>query len=940
MPGLYRIFAAKIFQLIKMKTQIVLLNFLLLFIFHSVQAQTGKVYGTIHDKDNNDALIGATVLIVETGGGTASDLDGSYELNLPPGTYSLEVSYTGYQPEKVTGIEIKGSETMKIDFQISSGAQELDVVVITAEAKRNTAVNLLLLQQKSISIATGISSDQIKLSPDRNTSDVLKRVSGASVQDNKFVIIRGLSDRYNIALLNGLTLPSTEPDKRAFSFDIFPSNLLDNLVIYKSATPDLPGEFAGGVIQLNTKEIPQEPFANISLSMGYNSQSTFKNFKTYNGGDKDWLGYDDGTRGLPNGLENVPRDTFNSSLANQKKYSALFPNDWAVLDESSMRPSIGLQVSAGRSFGNFGIVGAITYSNSPKIQDGIVSDYTNDGRRYEYFDTRTKTNTSLGGLLNLAYKIAPKHKIQLNNTYTLSADDLFSFRTGDDIEQTRMVEAYSYFYNSNKLHTSQLIGDHVFTKQNIKLTWGASYNRITRDVPSYRRMWYFKNNDDPAESPFVATVQPGNPSPNFAGIFFSNQEEKFYVGKMDLTVPYNIGRRKGNFKIGGLYEDKTREFNANVYGYVSFFQTPQELKTLPIGEIFEPKNINEQGFLVKESTDRSDSYDGGTNLKAGYAMIEQAVSDKLRIIGGARVENYQQQMNSFRVRTTTPVNVDTSFTDVMPSLHFIYALTEKTNIRLTGSRTVSRPNLREIAPFSFYDFFIERDITGNDTLVRTKIWNADLRYETYPGQATYFAASVFYKNFDKPIEQVQKAGTNTLTWVNATGAVDFGIELEGRWKLGSIAAPLADFTVFGNVSYIYSDVDTSGLTPGQLERPLYGQSPYLINVGLNYDNPDWGLSTTLLYNRIGRRIWLVGLDQDPHVWEAPRNVLDFQITKNIGKYLEIKLTIGDILNNRANFYQDFNDNGKYDNETDDGLILSNQYGTNFSLGLSYSFSKG
>ena len=295
MPGICQNFAAKIFQIIMMKIQKILLGTLFLFSIQSLYSQTGKVYGFINDKDNNDPLIGATVLVVETGGGAASDIDGSYELKLPVGTYSLEVSYTGYQPEKVTQLEVKDGETIKLDFQLSSGAQELDVVVITAAAKRNSAVNLLLLQQKSISIATGISSDQIRLSPDRNTGDVLKRVSGASVQDGKYVVIRGLSDRYNASLLNGLSLPSTEPDKRAFSFDIFPSNLLDNLVVYKSATADLPGEFAGGVIQLNTKEIPQEPFANVSLSMGYNTQSTFKNFKTYEGGDKDWLGYDDGT---------------------------------------------------------------------------------------------------------------------------------------------------------------------------------------------------------------------------------------------------------------------------------------------------------------------------------------------------------------------------------------------------------------------------------------------------------------------------------------------------------------------------------------------------------------------------------------------------------------------------------------------------------------------
>lgn len=922
-----------------MSLQKLLFPIALFFSISLIQAQTGKIYGYIIDKNNNDPLIGATVLITQTGSGTVSDIDGSYDLNLQKGTYTFEVSYAGYQTEKVTDFEIKGGETIKLDFQLSTSTQDLEVVVVTATAKRNSSANLLLLQQKSISIATGISSDQIKLSPDRNTSDVLKRVSGASIQDNKYVVIRGLADRYNAALLNGLSLPSTEPDKRAFSFNIFPSNLLDNLVIYKSATPDLPGEFAGGVIQLNTKEIPQEPFANLSLSMGYNTQSTFNNYKTYKGGGTDWLGYDDGTRGLPAGLKETTREEFNANISSQKENSTRFANDWAVLDESSMRPAMGLQFSAGRSFGKFGVVGALTYNNTPRIVDGVVSDFS-DVKRYEYYDTKTSTNVGLGGLLNLAYKISPKHKIQLNNTFTLTGDDLFNFRTGKDIEQERLVEAYSYFYTSNKLQTHQLIGEHVFTPRNIRLTWGASYNRITRDIPSYRRMWYFKNNDSPEESPFIATVQPGNPSPNFAGNFFSNQEEKFYVGKVDLTIPYNLGWRKGNIKLGGLYEDKEREFNAKLYGFVSFgANTPQELYSLPVNLIFDPKNINEKGFLLKEATDRSDSYDGASNLKAAYGMFEQAVTDKLRVIGGARIENYQQQMNSFKIRTTTPVNVDTSFTDILPSLHFIYAVSEKSNIRLTGSKTVNRPNLREIAPFAFYDFFIERDIVGNPELVRTSVWNADLRYETYPGATKYFAATVFYKKFENPIEQVQLPGTNILTWKNAPSAVDFGVELEGRWKLSSLAAVLSDFTLFGNVSYIYSDVDTAGLPAGQLERPLYGQSPYLINLGLNYENKRLGLSSTLLFNRIGRRIWLVGNVIDPHYWEAPRSVVDFQVTKNLGKALELKLTVGDILNQRLNFYQDFNDNGKYDNATDDGLIISNRFGTNFSVGLSYSFSR-
>ncbi|MBI1226934.1 MAG: TonB-dependent receptor [Bacteroidetes bacterium] len=907
-----------------------------------LQAQTGKVYGIITDETNNETLIGASVLVVETGSGTVSDLDGSYDLKLEPGKYTLEISFTGYQTQKVTDLEIKGGENIKMDFIMGSGTETLVEVVVTAAAKRNSYANLMLLQQKSVAVVTGISAEQMKLSPDKNTSDVLKRVSGASVQDNRYVIIRGLSDRYNTALINGLSLPSTEPDKRAFSFDIFPSNLLDNLLIFKTATPDLPGEWAGGVVQLNTKEIPQEGFATLSVSTGYNSQSTFKNYESYKGGKTDWLGFDDGTRALPSGLDNVRKDSFNVNSANQAKYAKEFPNDWAINQESSMRPSVGLQFSAGRSFGKLGVVGALTYSNSPKITTGERNDFNVDkSQLYNYYDKVYKTNVSVGGLFNLAYKLGDRSKIQLNNTLTTSSDDQLFERTGTDIEQTRLIRSNSMFYTSNRMFSSQLIGEHALTARQIKLTWALGYNRLTRDIPSYRRMLYLKNLDAAENDPYIAVVPFGNPSPNYAGNFYADQAENFYTGRLDLTVPYLMGSKKGNFKVGGMWEDKNREFDARLFGFISSFQTPQELYSLPIDQIFDQKNISEQGFRMKETTDRSDSYDAGSNLYAGYGMIEQSLTKNLRFIGGARVESFHQELNSFKVQSTTPVNLDTTTVDVLPSAHLIFALSDSTNLRASISKTVARPNFRELAPFSFFDFFLFAGVDGNPNLKRTNILNADLRYETYRKGSQYFAASVFYKKFNDPIEQfynnAQGADTRNFQWRNVPSAIDLGAELEFRLKLTKIAPVLRNVTAFGNFSYIYSDVDISTL-PGAKARPLYGQSPYLVNGGLTYDNRDYGFSTTLLANRIGRRIWVVGQDQYLHTWENPRTVLDFQVTKKIGQYGELKLTVGDILNQEAVFYQDQNDNGKYD-EKDDTKIVGQKFGTNISLGFSYNFGK-
>ncbi|MCC6725991.1 MAG: TonB-dependent receptor [Saprospiraceae bacterium] len=905
-------------------------------------AQTGRIYGVISDETNNETLIGASVLIIETSGGTVSDIDGSYELKLNPGKYTLEISFTGYQAQKVTELEIKGGENIKMDFALGTEASTLVEVVVTAGAKRNSNANLMLLQQKSVAVVTGISADQMKRSPDRNTSDVLKRVAGASVQDNRYVVIRGLADRYNTALINGLSLPSTEPDKRAFSFDIFPANLLDNLLIFKTATPDLPGEWAGGVVQLNTKEIPQEGFSSLSLSTGYNSQSTGQEYLTYKSGKTDWLGFDDGTRALPSALKNISRDTFNVNSTNQAKYAKAFPNDWGIQKESMMRPALGLQFSAGRSFGKLGMVGALTYNNTPRIVTGERNDYNVDlTQLYNYYDRIYKNSVNVGGLLNFAYKLGERSKIQWNNTLTNSSEDQLFERTGTDIEQARNVQSNAMFYTSNRMYSSQLLGEHALTARQIKLNWGLGYSRLSRDIPSYRRMLYLKNLDASSEEPYTAVVPFGNPSPNYAGNFFAEQEENFLTGRVDVTVPYFINKKKGNFKVGGLWEDKSRDFNARLFGFIASFQTSQELYSLPIDQIFAPENIGEQGFRMKETTDRSDSYDAGSTLSAGYAMVEQSLTNRLRFIGGARVEKFHQELNSFKVLSTTPVILDTTFVDVLPSAHFIYSLSDSTNLRASISKTVARPNFRELAPFSFFDFFLFAGVDGNPNLQRTNILNADLRFETYRKGAQYFAASVFYKHFKNPIEQVfnnaQGAGTRNFQWQNVPSAIDLGVELEYRLKLSRIAAAMRDFTFFGNLSYIYSDVDVSKI-PGAQERPLFGQSPYLINGGLSYDNTNLGLSATVLVNRIGRRIWVVGQDQYLHTWENPRTVLDCQLVKKIGENAELKLTVGDLLNQAAVFYQDQNDNGKFD-EKEDTKVVGQRFGTNVTLGFSYNFGK-
>jgi TonB-dependent receptor len=917
--------------------------FILIFSLFSiiVSAQKGTVKGNIIDKATNETLIGATVMIEKTNIGAVTDIDGNYFLTTEVGTYNLVVSYVGFQAQTIKDVRIERDAVLELNIELTTEQSVLKEVVVTSVIKKQSIGSLVNLQQRSPSFVTGIVSEDMRRSPDRTTADVLKRVSGTAIQDNKFVVIRGLADRYNTALINGLALPSTEPDRKAFAFDIFPSGLLDNLIIYKTATPDLPGEFAGGVISLNTKEIPEEGFTTFSIGTSYNSQTTGKEFQYGDKGKLDWLGIDDGTRALPS--------TFPAFLEDNQEafaYSKSVPNDWNINTTRAMRPAQSYQLSFARNrdiFGRrFGSIAALSYTNTPRIQFNERNDFNVDkSQLFGYNDKINKENTAIGALLNFAYYINPLNKIQFNNTFTNTADQQFVSRVGEQIEQTRSDLGYGFFFANTSLLSNQLIGEHALKEGKMKIKWGLSHNDIDRNIPSYRRMLYNRLSDEP-ESQFVAFIPPGSPSPNYAGRFYGKQNEKNYVASLDITLPYQWKSLRNNLKVGGLIETKDRAFSARNLGYSRSSNVSQEILTLPMQEIFKAENITPGLIKLREATDRSDSYDAGSFLAAGYGMIEQQLTSKLKLVGGVRIESYNQHLNSFKIKSSVPVIVDTTFLDILPSANLTYALNEKSNLRFSISRTVARPNFREIAPFAFFDFLLDAAIVGEPSLTRTKILNLDAKYELFPGLNQSIAISAFYKHFDAPIEQIynnsQGAGTRTFLFQNATAAKNLGAELEFRFKGNTFMKSwkqAENFTLFSNLAYIYSEVDQSAL-PGAIVRGLQGQSPYIINVGLTYFEPNSGFGSTLMANRIGRRIWAVGQDQYKHTFEAPRTVLDWQVTKRLFKKGEIKLNISDILNQYQVFYQDQDENGRY-NADQDTKIISSRFGQNVSLIFSYTF---
>ena len=896
-------------------------------------AQKGTIAGTVIDDSNNETLIGATIMIAGTNIGASSDIDGKYEIKLNPGTYSVSVTYVSYLPQETMAVVVKADELTTLNFNLKTESKQLETVVVTAAVRKQSAGSVVALQQKSASFVTGIAADDIKKAPDRTTSDVLKRVSGTSIQDNKFVIIRGLADRYNTALINGMALPSTEPDKRAFSFDIFPSNLLDNLLIYKTATSDLPGEFAGGIILLNTKEIPEEGFTFFNTNVGYNSQSTFKSYQDMQKQKSNWTGLD-------NGKNNIPSN-FPSTLVNDENVyanSKLIPNDWKVSKNNMMRPTQGYQFSAGRNFGKLGLITALTYNNTMRLLNANRADFDANEElttRFAFNDVTTKENISGGALVNVAYKINKLNKIQFNNVYSYNTENQFTTRIGYINDLAANTKSYSMFNVHSNLLTSQLLGEHSATEGKMKMKWGLSYNNTSRNTPSYRRMIYTQSIEDNT-LPYTGQVPYSFPSPNYAGRFYGKQNETLVAATADFTVPFVLFSKKHNVKVGFLTEKKNRDYNARVLGYVG--SQTQELLTQDINSIFDAQNINEDGFRLRESSQKSDSYDANALTVSAYAMTEYKISEKLRLVAGVRAERYNQQLNTFKIQSDEPVNVNNTVTDILPSLNLTFAPKENTNFRFSASNTVARPNFRELAFSPFYDFLLNRSITGNPNLERTKIVNLDAKYEIFPGANQMIAFSVFYKYFNKPIEQIYDNGTKDLTFSNAISAKNYGAELELRCKLSAFAKSWKqseNITLFSNLAYIYSEVDQSDL-PGAIRRGLQGQSPYIINGGVTYSEPKTNIATTLLVNRIGRRIWLVGQDQYKHTFEAPRTVLDWQISKSFGKKVELKFNVSDILNQFNTFYQDQNENGKYDKDVDT-RINQIKFGYNISLGFTYKF---
>ncbi|MES2592494.1 MAG: TonB-dependent receptor [Bacteroidota bacterium] len=940
-----------------------------LVILVNIMFAQNSVKGKVIDEKTGETLPGAVVLIEGTLIGGNTDLDGAFTINnVAPGKYTLVCKLISYNTKLLTDVIVKSGEPAIVSLTLSTASTDLGVVEITATMNKETTNAMLVMQKNNASVSDGISSESIKRTPDRNTSDVLKRISGASIQDNKFAIIRGLNDRYNAAYINGAPLPSSESDRKAFAFDIFPANMLDNLVITKTATPDMPGEFAGGIIQINTKSIPEKNEQIVSIASSYNAITTFKEFKTYEGGKYDWLGVDDGTRALPSTMPTTLE--FSHLTVEQKgELAKQTTPSWAIKTVTAL-PALNLQYSianVGKIFKReAGSIFAVTYQNNYNYNETIRREYEEQStgvvKRMELNDQQYTQAVLASAMWNLAYKLNDNNQINFKNLLSVNSDDKVTIRNGArefDQPEKQWEKSSLRWFTQNILYTGQLSGDHLLPASKIKIKWTGGISDIKRSVPNMRRVVYQKTaseENDPSTE-YAAIVQNEGTIPNAAGnMFFSETNEDIYSFKYEANRPLQIKATKTDLKIGGFHQYRKRSFSARNLGFSKYrkgsaIKFDSQLLLLPEEEIFASSNMGlldqpgpyNGGFKLDEATKTSDSYTASSFLNAGFLMLDSKFFERLRAIYGVRIESYNQQLHTIKDGSNTPVDSDTTVNDLLPSVNLVYSLTEKINLRASYYRTVSRPEFRELAPFIFFDFVTDFAVSGNPELQRALIDNYDLRFEYYPGAGQLISVSGFYKKFTNAIEQVNRPDVlRELYYVNVPKATNVGIELEYRFKLSSIfkndsSAFLSATTLYTNFSYIKSKVDVSGVNGATAdERPLQGQSPVIVNAGIQYIHPSNGFSFSVSYNLVGKRIYIVGSLSEPDYWEKQRNVIDLQIVKKIKERFEIKLNVRDALAQNLIFYQDIDKDGQYDEQKDNTMTNTN-FGQTVSLGVSYKF---
>lgn len=923
------------------------------------QTLTGKISGTVRDRKTGETMPGVNVVIEGTLKGAATGADGEFTIDgVPRGTYNLNFTFISYEPLTLQGIEVNPGVTTGIEAMMADASIELGDIMVVATKRNDSEVSVMTNIKNSPVVVSGISAQLISRSQDRDASEVVRRLPGVSIVDDKFIVVRGLSSRYNNVWLNNSSAPSLEADTRSFSFDLIPSSMIQNIFILKSPTAELPADYSGGFVKVSTTGIPSGNNFFISYGTAYRQYSTFNDFKKENGSPTDWLTSGTDFRKLPASMPGH-LDQYESATNPEIRdrvtgIGKSLNNNWEALSGSGL-PDQKLAVGVNRRFekGNLiaGNVTSLTYSYSNAFNEIANNSYSIYNFRFdtpgildEFTDRQYKTNARIGILHNWTVYPVNGLKIDFRNFFTRTAQSAVTLREGREwYNNGRFINSGEMKYSNRLIYAGQIGAEKIFNEGKTIIDFTAGYSVSVKDEPDLKRYRYISNDGD--TSPFVILFG-NNPDLSSVSRMWLNLSEKNYSGALNFTRKFKIGNIESEFKTGFFTESKYREFNARNFGYsISDNASAFSITSLSVSEIFKPERLNlTDGIKLKEITALSDSYNASSSIMAGYLNLRLKFNVRTDLSLGLRIEKDMQELSSFRQGTTTPVLVKRDTVNLFPSANFAYNISSRSLVRFTYGLSVNRPEFREMAPFYYVDFDQNAGIYGNENVKQAYIHNFDIRYELYPGNNETFNVGIFYKNFSNPIE-VTITGNNPtqFSFDNISSAYSYGLETEARKSLEFIHSGLTNFTAVLNLALIRSSV--------AFDRPLQGQSPYIVNFALFYQNPDKGFMTSLVYNRIGQRIVAVGRpspnswESIPDIYEMPRNEVDFSLSKKFGEKFELKAGIKDLFGEKVVFRQnvktvvDMSYYGSDGTKAFDRTQITKSYypGRQYTLGLSLKF---
>ncbi|MCT1525315.1 TonB-dependent receptor domain-containing protein [Sphingobacterium lactis] len=980
--------------------------------------QPGRIGGKVVD-DRGEVLIGASVKVLQNNQAMQSSVDGAYSFSVMPGTYTVEVSYLAYQTKRVTQVEVKSGQLTSLNIVLNPTTSTLDQVVVTGSFKKESTAGLYAQQKNAASVTDGISSEQIARTPDNNIGQVLKRVSGVTTVDNKYVVVRGLSDRYNQAMIDGVTLPSTNMNRRNFSFDVLPQELVSNVVVHKTATPDMPAEFSGGQVSVNTMDIPTENFTMISIGSGINTQSTGKDFLML--GERkgsDYFALNNDNRKQPEGLQawywhsrvstpplgpngdypaDFPTDleltpgsgvpyTSLDAIEQSKKIDAkgLIENRYKTIPFQNARFALGRVYDLNNDM-RFGFSGGGTYRNQQTLVqfnnvrgnygDPTVNymDSTENGAGTSY-----RFNSTIGAALNIGLQ-GNRFKIALKNMYSKILDDNYNHAYRINYGASNEFKFREQFQDPQVTSVWQhkLEGENLLGSSGVKLAYTLGLTRIGQQVQDQRRLKYRRTATIGGMEYFQTPniYVPTDLDDNYDYRLWTDVKETDYNWGLSFTKDFSLGSSiKNTAKIGYSGWDKHRTLDlTRTIPYSSFSDINNPIQGGYWDILSADKVGAEQGQAYYYVDDlNGPTFDGTMRTHSPYIMLDQRFFEKLRLVYGIRAEHYNLSNRQEEYITRRFGEIDDNWAlfsttgekdwRILPSANLTYSLTSQMNVRAAYSKTAIRPDFRETAYFGFYDYELDANISGRQ-LLSTIVDNFDLRYEWYPSAGEIISVSGFYKKMKDPIELVF-VQEGQYRFQNQYSAVNQGIELEFRKSLGFIADKpwLHNIMLFGNGTYLKSKVEVQDVPmPGEnreterypsLDRPLYGQAPWIINGGIAYQDDIIGFTAS--YNRSGHRTNTINIEPVLVEYENGRNMLDAQVSARVWKRkAEIKLNAVNLLDEYIIFYrnvdayEDIPNNGgwklkegnstAYEPEKGDRATFRAKTGRNITLSFTYNF---